>query len=148
MDSDNADHYLDNAAIYLQELEDLDLWIRAELDDIPEENRELVSDHSLLGYFADEYDLRQIGAVIPAMTTEAETSGQQLADLIDTIRDQQAKAIFVGVDFDPTLAQRVSDETGIELVVLYFGSLSNGPPADTYLNFMRYNIKTIVSALR
>ena len=148
MDSGNADYYLDNADRYLQELEDLDLWIRVELDDIPEENRELVSDHSSLGYFADEYGLRQIGAVIPAMTTEAETSGQQLAALIETIRDQQAKAIFVGVDFDPTLAQRVSDETGIELVVLYFGSLSDGPPADTYLNFMRYNIKTIVSALR
>lgn len=147
MDSGNADYYLDNADIYLQKLEDLDIWIRAELDNIPEENRELVSDHSSLGYFADEYGLRQIGAVIPAMTTEAETSGQQLADLIDTIRDQQAKAIFVGVDFDPTLAQRVSDETGIELVVLYFGSLSDGPPADTYLNFMRYNIETIVSAL-
>ena len=148
MDSGNTDYYLDNADIYLQELEDIDLWIRAELDDIPEENRELVSDHSSLGYFADEYGLRQIGAVIPAMTTEAETSGQQLAVLIETIREQQAKAIFVSVDFDPTLAQRVSDETGIELVVLYFGSLSDGPPADTYLNFMRYNIKTIVSALR
>jgi ABC-type Zn uptake system ZnuABC Zn-binding protein ZnuA len=148
MDSGNADYYLDNADIYLQELEDLDLWIRAELDDIPEENRELVSDHSSLGYFADEYGLRQIGAVIPAMTTEAETSGQQLAVLIETIRDQQVKAIFVGVDFDPTLAQRVSDETDIELVMLYFGSLSDGPPADTYLNFMRYNIKTIVSALK
>jgi len=148
MDSGNADYYLDNADIYLQKLEDLDIWIRAELDNIPEENRELVSDHSSLGYFADEYGLRQIGAVIPAMTTEAETSGQQLADLIETIRDYQAKAIFVGVDFDPTLGQRVSDETGIELVMLYFGSLSDGPPADTYLNFMRYNIKTIVNALK
>ena len=146
--SGNADYYLENAEAYLKKLEDLDTWIREELDNIPEENRELVSDHSSLGYFADEYGLRQIGAVIPAMTTEAETSGQQLAVLIETIREQQAKAIFVSVDFDPTLAQRVSDETGIELVVLYFGSLSDGPPADTYLNFMRYNIKTIVSALR
>ncbi len=148
MDSGNADYYLDHAESYLQELDNLDIWIREEVDNIPEENRELVSDHSSLGYFADEYGLRQIGAVIPAMTTEAKTSGQQLADLIETIRENQAKAIFVGADFDPTLAQRVSDETGIELVVLYFGSLSDGPPADTYLNFMRYNIETIISALK
>ena len=148
MDSGNADYYLENAELYLKELEDLDTWIRSELDNIPEENRELVSDHISLGYFAGEYGLRQIGAVIPALTTEAETSGQQLADLIETIRGLQVKAIFVGVDFDPALAQRVSDETGIELVTLYFGSLSDGPPADTYLNFMRYNIETIVSALK
>ena len=148
MDSENTDYYLDNAEAYIRELQNLDSWIRAELSKIPEENRELVSDHNSLGYFAGEYGLRQIGAVIPAMTTEAETSGQQLANLIKTIRDHQAKAIFVGVDFDPTLAQRVSDETGVELVTLYFGSLSDGPPADTYLNFMRYNIENIVSALK
>ena len=148
MDPGNKDYYQEQAGIYIQELENLDQWIRNELDTIPAENRELVSDHSSMGYFAREYGLREIGAVIPGLTTEAETSGQLLADLIDSIRSNQVKAMFVGKDFNPSLAQRVSDETGVELVVLYFGSLSDGPPADTYLNFMRYNVKTIVNALK
>ncbi|MCJ7734076.1 MAG: metal ABC transporter substrate-binding protein, partial [Anaerolineales bacterium] len=89
-----------------------------------------------------------IGAVIPGLTTEAETSGQELAALIDTIRTHQTQAIFLGVDTDPTLAYRVADETGVELVSLYFGSLSAGTPADTYLNFMHFNVETITNALR
>jgi hypothetical protein len=31
---------------------------------------------------------------------------------------------------------------------LYDGSLSDGPPADSYLNLMRHNVTTIASALR
>jgi ABC-type Zn uptake system ZnuABC Zn-binding protein ZnuA len=147
-DPANSDLYRANAEAYLKQLVDLDIWIRAEIETIPENNRELVSDHISLGYFAREYGLEQIGAVIPALTTEAETSGQQLADLIETIRNYQARAIFVGADFDPTLAQRVSDETGAELVRLYFGSLSDGLPAGTYLSFMRFNVEAITNALQ
>jgi ABC-type Zn uptake system ZnuABC Zn-binding protein ZnuA len=125
-DPENAEYYQLNANSYLQQLLELDDWIKQQISLIPEKNRDLVSDHNSLAYFAEEYGLHQIGAVIPAQTTEAETSGLQLANLIETIRENQTRAIFVGVDFDPTLAQRVAEETGVELVRLYFGSLSDG----------------------
>jgi ABC-type Zn uptake system ZnuABC Zn-binding protein ZnuA len=142
-----ADLYQENAADYSAELIELDLWIHEQIDAIPMEHRELVTDHTSLGYFARQYNLKQIGAVIPALTTEAETSGMELAELIDTIEEHQARAIFVGVDFDQTLAQRIAEEAGVPLVTLYFGSLSVGDPAGTYLDFMRYNVKAISEAL-
>jgi hypothetical protein len=38
---------------------------------------------------------------------------------------------------------------GVRVVTnLYDGSLSDGPPADSYLNLMRHNVRTIVEALR
>jgi len=147
-DPENAAIFQGHAASYRKELTQLDSWIRAQVDKIPPENRELVNDHTAFGYFAARYGFVQIGAVIPALTTEAETSGQQLADLVETIRSNQVKAIFVGVDFDPTLAQRVADETDVPLVPLYFGSLSDGSPAGTYLDFMRTDVQTIVDALK
>lgn len=147
LDPDHAAIYQANGQAYQEELIALDSWIRAEVERIPEENRKLVTDHTSLGYFAEQYGFKQVGAVIPALTTEAETSGQELAQLIDTIRETQVKAIFVGIDFDPTLAQRVAEETGVDLIPLYFGSLSEGEPAGTYLDFMRYDVNAIVSAL-
>ncbi len=143
----NRAFYQANFDAYRGQLLELDAWIREQIEIIPEDQRELVTDHSTLGYFAQEYGLIQIGAVIPALTTEAETSGRELAELIDTIRDHLTRAIFVGVDFDPHLAQRVANETGVNLVPLYFGSLSDGEPAGTYLSFMRYNVSAIVEAL-
>ena len=147
-DPENKVFYQANFDTYNGQLLELDAWIREQIEKIPENQRDLVTDHSTLGYFAQEYRLVQIGAVIPALTTEAETSGMELAELIDAIREHQTKAIFIGVDFDPNLAQRVADETGVELVPLYFGSLSDGDPAGTYLSFMRYNVSAVVEALQ
>jgi ABC-type Zn uptake system ZnuABC Zn-binding protein ZnuA len=147
LDPDNASDYQANGQAYKEKLLELDSWIRSEAEKIPDENRLLVTDHTSLGYFAEAYGFKQVGAVIPALTTEVETSGQELADLIDTIRENQVKAIFIGIDFDPSLAQMVAEETGVELVPLYFGSLSDGEPAGTYLDFMRYDVRAIISAL-
>ncbi|NQS91297.1 MAG: zinc ABC transporter substrate-binding protein, partial [Chloroflexi bacterium] len=147
-DPDQADFYQANAAAYQDQLITLDGWIRDQVDLIPHGKRELVTDHTSLGYLAEAYGFTQIGAVIPGLTTEGETPGQELAALIDMIQTHQTQAIFVGVDTDPTMAHRVSDETGAELVFLYFGSLSDGAPADTYLNFMRFNVEAITSALQ
>ena len=147
-DPENEILYQDNYGTYHGQLLELDAWIREQIEKIPENQRELVTDHTTLGYFAKEYGLVQIGAVIPALTTEAETSGMELAELINAIREHHTKAIFIGVDFDPNLAQLVANETGVELVPLYFGSLSDGEPAGTYLSFMRYNVSAIVEALQ
>lgn len=147
-DPENKVFYQTNFDTYHGQLLEMDAWIREQIEKIPENQRDLVTDHSTLGYFAQAYGLVQIGAVIPALTTEAETSGMELAELIDAIREHQTKAIFIGVDFNPNLAQRVAEETGVELVPLYFGSLSDGEPAGTYLSFMRYNVNAIVEALQ
>jgi ABC-type Zn uptake system ZnuABC Zn-binding protein ZnuA len=147
-DPDNAQLYRTNAAQYRSELEELDSWIRDQVAAIPAENRELVTDHTSFGYFADEYGFQQIGAVIPAVTTEAETSGKQLAGLMETIREYDVKAIFVSMDTDPTMAEIVAEDTGVPLVPLYFGSLTEGGPADTYRDFMHYDVGAIVAALK
>jgi ABC-type Zn uptake system ZnuABC Zn-binding protein ZnuA len=147
LDPDHAAAYQANGQAYQEELMALDSWIRTEIERIPEENRELVTDHTSLTYFAEKYSFTQVGAVIPALTTEVETSGQELAELIDVIQETEAKAVFIGIDFDPTLAEQVAEEAGVDLVPLYFGSLSAGEPAGTYLDFMRYNVNALVSAL-
>ena len=147
-DPKKAEIYQSNAEAYLNELDQLDGWIREQVDLIPPENRKLVTDHATFGYFAEEYGFTQMGALIPAMTTEAETSGGQLAELVDRIQNEQVKAIFVGIEMDPTLSKRIAEDTDVQLVPLYFGSLTDGGPAGTYLDFMRYNVTQIVEALK
>ena len=148
MDPAHAELYKSNASAYRSELINLDSWIREEFDQLTPGKHKMVTGHTALRYLTEQYQLELIGAVIPAITTEAETSGQQLANLIDSIREHNVKAIFIGVDFDPSLSHRVAEDTDVELVPLYFGSLSEGSPAATYLDFMRYNVDAIVKALR
>jgi manganese/iron transport system substrate-binding protein len=149
LDPDNAATYEANGSAYEAELQELDAWIREQLAQVPEKNRKLVTDHATFSYFARKYGFQQLGAVFPGYSTLAEPSAQDLAELEDGIREFDVRAVFVGLTISPDLAERVADDTGIQLVFLYTGSLSEpGGPADDYLSFMRYNVSAIAEALR
>jgi ABC-type Zn uptake system ZnuABC Zn-binding protein ZnuA len=60
---------------------------RASVEVIPVENRKLVTDHLLLGYFAERYGFEQVGAVFPGYSTMSEPSAREMAALEDAIRD-------------------------------------------------------------
>jgi ABC-type Zn uptake system ZnuABC Zn-binding protein ZnuA len=148
LDPENADTYRANAQAYQADLKTLDAWIRDQVESIPPENRKLVTDHKLFGYFADEYGFEQVGALIPGYSTLSEPTAQELAEIEDAIQELDVKAIFVGNTVNPTLAERVSEDTGIQLVFVYTGSLDkSGSDAGTYIEYMRYNTKAFVDAL-
>ena len=149
LDPANAAAFAANAAAYETELEALDAWVMAQIESIPAENRTLVTDHEALGYYAARYGLEVVGAVIPASSTSAEPSAQELAALQATIAEFGVQAVFVGTTVNPVLAERVAGDTGIKLVPLYTGSLGKtGSGVETYLDYIRYNTTTIVEALR
>jgi ABC-type Zn uptake system ZnuABC Zn-binding protein ZnuA len=149
LDPSHADQYAQAAAAYRNELNELDQWIREQLEPIPESGRKLVTDHTVFGYLARQYGFEQVGAVFPGYNTLAEPSAQELAQLERAIEAANVRTIFVGRSVSSDLAQRIADDAGIEVVRLYTGSL--GAPseqADTYLELMRYNVRAITDALR
>ncbi len=149
LDPAHAATYQANAERYTAQLKELDAWIRAQIETIPAERRRLVTDHESLGYYAEYYGIEIVGAVIPNVSTLAEPSAQQITALIDAVRQQGVKAIFVDTAVNPNLAQRVASETGAKIVRLYSGSLGEkGSGAETYIDYMRYNTNAIVSALQ
>jgi len=149
LDPANAEAYQANAEAYIAELDELDRWVREQIATIPEEDRLLVSDHDVFGYYADRYGLEQLGAVIPAFSSAAQPSARDLADLQTAMRERDVKAVFVGTSVNPALAQQVAEDLGIAVVPLYTGSLGEaGSGAETYIGYTRYNTNAIVQALR
>jgi ABC-type Zn uptake system ZnuABC Zn-binding protein ZnuA len=148
-DPENAQAYAASAEAYEADLDSLDTWIREQVAQISEENRKLVTDHTLFSYFADEYGFEQVGALIPGYSTLAEPSAQDIARIEDAIAELDVNAVFVGNTINPSLATRVAEDTGTQLVFVYTGSLSErGGEAGTYLDYMRFNISAFVDALR
>ncbi len=149
VDPSHSDEYQANAEAYFTSLGELDAWIRIQIAQIPAERRKLVTDHLLYGYFAEEYGLEQVGALVGSFSTNASPSAQELAAFEDLIQAQDIPAIFVGKSVNPALAEQVAQDTGIKVVSLYTGSLSEpGGEADSYLKYMRYNVNAIVEALK
>lgn len=148
-DPQHADAYQANSERYAAELKALDAWIRERVAAIPEANRKLVTDHLVFGYFARQYGFEQVGAIVPGYSTLSSPSAKELAAIESAVRAQGVKAVFVGESVNPNLAQRLSEDTGIQLAYVYTGSLSPPDgPAGTYLDYMRYNVNQIVAALK
>jgi ABC-type Zn uptake system ZnuABC Zn-binding protein ZnuA len=149
LDPQNKASFAANAQSYREELDTLDDWISEQVGMIPKEDRKMVTDHAIFGYFADRYGLTQVGAVVPGYSTLAEPSAQDLARLEDAIRSLGVKAVFIGNTINPDLSRRLAEDTGVALVFLYTGSLSDPDgPAGSYIDYMRFNVREMVAALR
>ncbi len=134
-DPAGKDIYTTNADAYIAKLQALDQWVKDQVNQLPVNKRLLVTNHDALGYFANAYDFKIIGAVIPSVTTDASPSAQQLASLINTIRSSAAPAIFLDIGENQTLAQQIASETGVKVITgLYVESISgpDGPAPDLY----------------
>lgn len=148
-DPENADAYVQRSQAYIDELTALDTWVLEQVATIPEEDRMIVTDHLAFGYFTARYGFTQVGAIMPGYSTLAEPSAQELAALEAAIRAQDVPAVFVGNTVNPDLAQRVAEDTGVALVFLYTGSLSDSDgDAPTYVDYIRYNVLAIVQGVK
>jgi ABC-type Zn uptake system ZnuABC Zn-binding protein ZnuA len=156
LDPAHAAAYAENAEAYRTELRNLDAWTREQVEKIPESQRMIVTDHTTFAYFARQYGFKQAGTIIPGYSTLSEPTAQELATLEDAIDSLDVPAVFVGNTVNPSLAQRVADDTGTQLVYIYTGSLSEpggesddptAGEAGSYLDYIRYNVSAIVNAL-
>lgn len=149
VDVQGAETYKANADVYIAQLKDLDAWIVEQVNTIPDERRLLVTNHEALGYFAERYGFEVAGSVIPSFSSNAAPSAQEMASLIDAIKKINAPAIFLDTADNNTLAQQIADETSVTIVGdLHLESLTEGAPAATYIDMMKYNVSRIVEALK
>ena len=135
---------------YTAALEQLDADITSALAPIPAEDRVLVTNHEVFGYFADRYDFEVVGTVIPSGTTLAEPSSGEIEDLAEVVAERGVPAIFAETTQSSRLAEALADSVGgdVEVVELYTESLGEpGSGAETYLDLMRTDADLIADAL-
>lgn len=139
-----------NADAYRDELTTLESRIQDTVDRIPAENRALVTNHHVFGYFAERYGFEVIGAIVPSGTTLASPSASDLDSLASAIRSSGVPAIFVDSSQPDTLGQVLADEAGLDVAVLslYSESLTSAKGgAPSYIDMMDANVETLVRGL-
>ena len=117
---------------------------------VPAERRSLVTSHDSLDYFADRFGFEVVATVIPGGGTLAEPSGQEIADLVDTIDEAGVSAIFTDATNPTNLAETVATEAGREISVVEIFNDSLGEPgsgAETYLEMILTNAGLVAEAL-
>ena len=141
-----ADFY-QNRAAYVAEIEALDAEIREILAGLPADRRTVVTSHDALQYFGRDYGLAFVAP--QGLSTESEASAKDVARLIEQIREQGIRAVFIENIGDPRLMRRIADETGAVIGGTLYSDALSGPDGSgaTYLDMMRHNATTLAQAL-
>jgi zinc/manganese transport system substrate-binding protein len=144
-DPDNAAGYRERARDLADRLEKLDREIAAELEAVPPADRELVTSHDALAYFADRYGFEVVATAFPATGADAEPSAGALAEVIDAVEATGAPALFAEETDDPEALESVAAETGAAVVDALL--VETPGSAGTYEEMLRQDAELIANAL-
>ena len=150
-DPDHAEAYRARADAYIQELDELDAWIKAQWAAIPPDQRVVVTSHDAFNYYARAYEVAVHGVV--GISTDAQPKAADIEALRQMIKDRGVRALFVETSVAPTLNQiveNVASATGATIGGSLYSDSLGAPdsPGGTYLGMMRHNTQTMVEALR
>jgi len=144
IDPENALYYEENASVLKEKLEKLDSDIRESL--AKTESKTILSGgHFAFGYFAKEYGLDHLSPYA-GFSANAEPTPQRITELIRTINETNAKAIFYEELVDPKVTKVIVEETGVEMLLLH--GIHNVSKEDlekgkTYFDFMYENLENL-----
>lgn len=146
-DPEGKSAYEANAGAYLAKLDRLDADIKALVASIPKDRRRIITSHDAFRYFEAAYGVEFVAP--QGVSTDAEASAKDVARIIQQIRREKIKAIFVENVSDPRLMQRIVSETGAALGDRVYSDALSEPtgPAGTYIDMMRHNIRAFSTAL-
>jgi zinc/manganese transport system substrate-binding protein len=146
-DPANAAKYRANGADYINEINALDSEIRLAFAKIAKADRRVITSHAAFGYFAAAYFVEFIAPL--GTSTEGQASAKGVARLIEQIRREKIRAVFVENITDPRLIEQIARETGAKIGgKLYSDALSTkAGPTPTYIAMMRHNVRLLTAAM-
>ena len=105
----------------------------------------LVTGHDSLGYFAARYGCQIVGAVIPSLSSSAETSAGELADLKTAATQANVRAVFTEMGTPRAVVDQIAKEVGVKSVELRTHML---PTGGHYADVMIQLATSIADALK
>jgi len=140
-----------HATAYDAKLAELDEWIHSNVDQVPEAERLLVSNHDAFTYFVDAYDITYVGSVIPSFDDNAEPSAAEIDALVAKIKETGVKAVFSEASISPKAADTIAREAGVTVYsgdeALYGDSLGPaGSDGATYIASQIHNATVILES--
>lgn len=144
----NEQVYRQNEEIYLYILDELDGYIREQVEKIPLSKRVIVTEHDAFAYFGKEYGFETIS--LQGSDTKDEISTEDINNLADEIIKRKIRTVFLEAalqDRNIRLLQSTLRARGYNISIggtLYADTLMYD---EDYAETMRHNIDTITRAL-
>lgn len=142
-----------NAQKYLQELKTLKQELTAEIATLPEDQRRLVTAHDAFNYFGKAFKFEVVG--LQGLSTATEAGVQDVQKTAAYIIDHKVKSVFIESSVPRRTVEALqaavnSKNHQVKIGgTLFSDALGNpGSPEGTYIGMFKYNVHTIVEALK
>ncbi len=144
IDPDNASTYQSNADTYAQKIKDIKQDLIGLINDIPPDQRYLVTSEGAFSYLAKDMGFKEV--YLWPINADQQGTPHQVKNVIDTVRKHNIPVIFSESTISDRPARQVASETNARYGgVLYVDSLSTPDGAvPTYLDLLRVTTQTIV----
>jgi manganese/zinc/iron transport system substrate-binding protein len=150
---ENAQFFEDNWATYHSQLLVLKNSLTKVIDSLPQDKRILVTAHDAFNYFGKAFGFEVVG--LQGLSTATEAGVQDVQKLAAFIVDKKVKAIFIESSVPRRTIEALqaavnSTNNHVEIGgTLYSDALGNpGTIEGTYIGMFKYNVNTIVNALK
>ena len=134
-------------------MSELHQWALKKASELPKEKRILITSHDAFNYFGRAYGFKVVG--LQGISTVEEASLASMTKLVDFVKQQKVKALFVESSVSPVAIKRISDDAGVKVGGELFsdamgtpGQIENGYDLGTYEGMIKHNLNTIVEALK
>lgn len=151
-DPDHADYYINHAAQYVRNLEELHVDIKQAMQAIPAHKRIIVTAHDAFSYFGKAYGCTVVG--LQGISTESEAGIADITNLVAYMIHHEIPIVFTESSIPPKAVEALCDAAharGWHITLgptLYTDALGNvGSPAESYLGMMRYTMNLFTQAL-
>lgn len=152
-DAENALSYSENNKKYQEKLDSLEVEVKSIIATLPEEKRILVTAHDAFNYFGKAYDFQVVG--LQGISTATEAGVKDVQNISEFIIKNNIKAIFVESSVPRRTIEALQESVlsknhNVEIGgSLYSDALGNtGSEEGTYIGMFKYNVNTIVNALK
>ncbi len=142
-----------NADNYLKALKTLKEELNAEIATLPENQRRLVTAHDAFSYFGKEFKFDVVG--LQGLSTATEAGVQDVQKTASYIITHDIKAIFIESSVPRRTVEALQaavNSKNQQVIIggsLFSDALGNpDSPEGTYIGMFKYNVHTIVTALK
>jgi len=146
VDPDNKENYEENARIYNDKLDALDMKIGSALSSCQKDT--IVPYHNAFTYLGERYDIHIMA--LGGMAPDSEASAAEIAEFVDFVKDNDIKVIFSEELVDPRLAEVIAEEANAQVMLFSpLEALSKEEAATnvSYIDKMEDNLDSLKVAL-
>ncbi|MBC8002318.1 MAG: zinc ABC transporter substrate-binding protein [Opitutaceae bacterium] len=149
----DKDYFEKRGREYKARLRELHDWAVKKAAELPAEKRILATSHDAFNYFGRAYGFKVVG--LQGISTVSEASLSDVVQMVEFIKKNQVKAVFVESSVPHKTLERVSQDAGVKIGGELFsdatgtpGEMENGYDLGTYEGMIKHNLNTIVNALK